>query len=225
MSNVKKTSSVNDWTSVQAYTLAVVCLLIGIAAGWFFRGSQSPAGAAVETASASVPSGMGAGAGAQPTPEQMKKMADKQAATLLEQLKTDPNNAELLANIGNVYYDTQLYSAAIDYYQRSLKVQPANAGVRTDMATAYWYTGNADGAIEEFNKALSFEPNKPNTLFNLGVVKWQGKMDVKGAVATWKKLLETNPNYEGKQKVEELIAQAQKHSGVKPGTPAKPLSN
>jgi hypothetical protein len=57
------------------------------------------------------------------------------------------------------------------------------------------------------------------------VVKWQGKMDVNGAVATWKKLLDTNPNYEGKQKVEELIAQAQKHSGVKPGTPAKPLSN
>ena len=223
MSNVKKTS--NDWTSVQAYTLAVVCLLIGIAAGWFFRGSQSPAGVAVENASASAPSGMGAGAGAQPTAEQMKKMAETQAAPLLAQLKSDPSNADLLANVGNIYYDTQQYATAIDYYQRSLKVQPANAGVRTDMATAYWYTGNADSAIEEFNKALAFEPNKPNTLFNLGVVKWQGKMDVNGAVATWKKLLDTNPNYEGKEKVEELIAQAQKHSGVKPGTPAKPLSN
>ena len=36
-------------------------------------------------------------------------------------------------------------------------------------------------------------------------------------------LTDTNPNYEGKGKVLELMAQAKKHSGVKPGTPAKPL--
>jgi cytochrome c-type biogenesis protein CcmH/NrfG len=158
------------------------------------------------------------GQNAQPTPEQMKKMADVQAAPLLEQLKTDASNAELLAKIGNIYYDTQQYPAAIDYYQRSLNMQPANAGVRTDMATAYWYTGQTDTAIAEFNKSLSYEPNKANTLFNLGVVKWQGKMDVNGAVATWQKLLATNPNYENKDKVVELIAQAKKHSGMKPGT-------
>jgi hypothetical protein len=34
-----------------------------------------------------------------------------------------------------------------------------------------------------------------------------------------------NPNWEGRDKVLELMAQAQKHSGVKPGTPAKPLRN
>jgi hypothetical protein len=37
------------------------------------------------------------------------------------------------------------------------------------------------------------------------------------------KLLDTNPNYEGKDKVLELMVQAKKHSGVKPRTPAKPL--
>jgi cytochrome c-type biogenesis protein CcmH/NrfG len=158
-----------------------------------------------------------------PTPAQMQKMADTQAAPLLDKLKADPNNAGLLANVGNVYYDTQLYPAAIDYYQRVLKAEPANAAVRTDMATAYWYNGDADSAIVEFQKSLSYEPNKPNTLFNLGIVQWQGKMDIDKAVATWQKLLDTNPNYEGKTKVLELMAQAKKHSGVKPGTPAKPL--
>ena len=158
-----------------------------------------------------------------PTPAQMQQMADTQAAPLLEKLKADPNNAGLLENIGNVYYDAQLFPTAIDYYQRALKVAPANTGVRTDMATAYWYTGNIDAAIAEFQKSLSYEPNKANTLFNLGIVEWQGKMDIDKAVATWQKLLDTNPNYEGKDKVLELIAQAKKHSGVNPGTPAKPL--
>jgi cytochrome c-type biogenesis protein CcmH/NrfG len=215
------TSTSNTWSSQQAYLLAIVCLLLGTAGGWLFRGSQSPATAA---ATASAPA-MSSIADSQPTPEQMKKMADTQAAPLMEKLKASPNDPDLLAKIGNVYYDVQSYSMAIDYYQRSLELQPANAAVRTDLATAYWYVGNPDTAVKEFNKALSYEPNKANTLFNLGVVQWQGKMDIKEAVASWRKLLATNPNYEGKDKVLELIAQAEKHSSVKPGTPAKPLPN
>ena len=229
MSEIKSNSSSVNWTGVQAYTLAVVCLLLGMAGGWLIRGSQSPATAvaAVETASpsASAPAAMGGGMNAQPTPEQMKKMADTQAAPLIEKLKSDPNNPELLTSVGNFYYDAQQYPIAVDYYGRALKAKPADAGVRTDMATAYWYMGNADTAIAEFNKSLTYEPNKANTLFNLGLVKWQGKMDINGAVADWQKLLATNPNYEGKDKVEEMIAQAKKHSGVKPGTAAKPLAN
>ncbi len=218
------TSSNTVWTGVQAYTLAVVCLLLGMAGGWLIRGSQSPAAAApAMAASAPVPTGMGGAANSQPTPEQLKQMADTQAAPLIEKLKSDPNNPELLASIGNFYYDAQQYPTAVDYYGRALKAKPSDAAVRTDMATAYWYMGNADTAIAEFNKSLSYEPNKPNTLFNLGLVKWQGKMDINGAVADWEKLLATNPNYEGKDKVEQMIAEAKKHTGVKPGTPAKPL--
>jgi len=222
--NRATSTSTEQWTSVQAYTLAVICLLVGIAGGWFIRGSQSPASATVETANTSAPAIDNANAGAQtPTPAQMQKMADTQAGPLLEKLKADPTNAGLLENIGNIYYDAQQFPTAIDYYQRALKVQPADTGVRTDMATAYWYTGNADAAIAEFQKSLSYEPNKPNTLFNLGIVEWQGKMDIDKAVVTWQKLLDTNPNYEAKDKVLELMAQAKRHSGVKAGTPAKPL--
>jgi len=224
MTDADRATSIEQWTSVQAYTLAVICLLVGIAGGWFIRGSQSPAPAAIETASAPAPAAGSAGAGAQtPTPAQMQKMADTQAGPLIEKLKADPNNGGLMANIGNIYYDAQQFPTAIEYYERALKVEPANTGVRTDMATAYWYNGDADTAIAEFQKSLSYEPNKANTLFNLGIVEWQGKMDIDKAVATWQKLLDTNPNYEGKDKVLQLMAQAKKHAGVKPGTPAKPL--
>src|SRR5208282_4867989 len=221
--NQVASSSIEQWTSVQAYVLAVICLLVGIAGGWFIRGSQSPAIAGAETASAPAPAPAINPGTQTPTPAEMQKMADTQAGPLIEKLKTDPNNAGLLASIGNVYYDAQQFPTAIEYYQRALKMEPANTGVRTDMATAYWYSGNADSAIAEFQKSLSYEPNKANTLFNLGVVEWQGKMDIDKALATWQKLLDTNPNYEGKDKVLELMAQAKKHAGVKPGTPAKAL--
>jgi len=216
----RTSTSIEQWTSVQAYVLAVICLLVGIAGGWFIRGSQSPAAAATETASAPAMANPGT---QMPSPAEMQKMANTQAGPLIEKLKADPNNAGLLESIGNVYYDAQQFPTAIDYYQRALKIEPSNTGVRTDMATAYWYTGNADTAIAEFQKSLSYEPNKANTLFNLGIVEWQGKMDIAKATTTWQKLLDTNPNYEGKDKVLELMAQAKKHAGVKPGTPAKPL--
>ncbi len=226
MSDPRNNSSSVVWTGVQAYTLAVVCLLLGVAGGWLIRGSQSSAVTPVEAAGASAPApaAIGGAPNAQPTSEQLKKMADTQSAPLIEKLKSDPNNPELLAGVGNFYYDAQQYPIAVDYYGRALKAKPSDAGVRTDMATAYWYMGNADDAIAEFNKALTYEPNKPNTLFNRGLVKWQGKMDINGAVADWKQLLATNPNYEGKDKVEQMIAEAEKHSGVKPGTKARPLA-
>jgi cytochrome c-type biogenesis protein CcmH/NrfG len=215
MTDTKQGNSVEQWTSVQAYILAVICLLVGIAGGWFIRGSESPAAATTSVASTSAPAAMGNPGTQMPSPAEMQKMADTQAAPLIEQLKANPTNAGLLQNVGNIYYDAQQYPTAIDYYQRALKVQPANTGVRTEMATAYWYTGDADTAIAQFQKSLSYEPNKANTLFNLGIVEWQGKMDIDKAVATWQKLLDTSPNYEGKDKVLELMAQAKKHSGGK----------
>jgi cytochrome c-type biogenesis protein CcmH/NrfG len=218
MSRVQNQTSNDRWTDFQAYALAVICLLLGVAGGWIIRGSQAPL-----SATAAVQNSAPAPAESAPTNDQLMKMANTQAAPLLEKLNADPTNADLLTGIGNIYYDAQQYPTAIDFYQRALNSQPATSSVRTDMATAYWYTGNADRAIEEFNKALIYQPNNANTLFNLGIVKWQGKMDVAGAVAAWQKLLDTNPNYEGKEKVEKLIAQAKKHSDLKPGTPAKPI--
>jgi len=227
MSETRQTSSV-EWTSTQAYTMAVICLLVGIAGGWLIHGSQPSAAVVPSEISAAAPSAEMAASQnpvtQMPPPTQLKQMADTQAAPLVERLKSDPNNGELLANIGNLYYDAKQYPTAIEYYQRAVKVLPNNAGLRTDMATAYWYTGQADTAIAEFQKALSYEPTNGNTLFNLGIVQWQGKMDVPGALATWQKLLDTNPNYQGKDKVLALMAEAKQHSNIKPGTPAKPLS-
>jgi len=212
------------WTDVQAYTLAVICLLLGVAAGWLIRGSESPTASPVAAASAPAPNGMSGAMNGQPSAEQLRQMADAQAAPLIEKLKLDPKNPDLLTNIGNAYYDAQQYPVAVGYYGHALEINPSDASVRTDMATAYWYMGDTDRAIAEFNKALSYEPNQANALFNLGLVKWRGKMDANGAVSDWEKLLATNPNYEGKDKVEQLIAEAKKHTAIKPGTKAKPLA-
>ncbi len=217
-----KSNTIAGFTTVQAYTLAVITLVIGIAVGYFARGSASPT-ATPETTQAAAPaaasaSGMGMspaqlpgiGAAQQqqaPSPEMLAKAAEP----LLTQLQSNPNDAETVIKLGNLYYDSQAYPQAIQYYEKAVSLQPNNADVRTDLGTAYWYTGDADKAIASFEKALAIRPNHPDTLFNLGIVRWQGKKDPKGAVVAWEKLLQTNPNYAQKDQVQMLIERAKMH--------------
>jgi cytochrome c-type biogenesis protein CcmH/NrfG len=209
-------SSSATWTGTQAYVLSIVCLVAGLAIGYLVRGSASPAaGQSHVHENEAAASGMGMQQ--QPTPEQMKKMADKQAEPLLEQLKSNPNDAQLLYKVGNVYYDTQQFPEAIQYYEKALTLNGNAVDVRTDMATAYFYTGNVDKALAEVNEVLKTDPKHANALFNQGMYLWKGKMDIKGAVTSWKKLLETNPDYEHRDQVQAFITQAEKHAGIKPG--------
>ena len=209
-------SPLKQWTNHRALILMAICLMAGIAGGWALRGSHAATAESVKAVSA--PPAAAASATVQPpSPAQLKAMADNQAAQQILKLKSDPKNSDLLTNVGNVYYDAQQYRVAVDYYGRVLQIKPSDAAVRTDMATAYWYMGNADAAIAEFNKALKYAPTNPNTLFNLGVVKWQAKQDGAGAIANWKKLLAANPNYEGKDKVQQMLSDVEKQTAAKPG--------
>jgi tetratricopeptide (TPR) repeat protein len=199
------------WTSTQAYVLAVFCLVLGVALGYLFRGSASPA----ETAGASAPANGSAPQGQptqqQLTPAQQKAIMDQAVAPLLATLKASPD-PNTLVQVANLYYDGRQYPEAIKYYQLAVKRQPKNADLLTDLGTSLWYTGDADGAIAEFQKALTYEPNHPGTLFNLGVVRWQGKLDPKGAVEAWEELLRRNPNYPQRQEVQEYIERAKQHA-------------
>lgn len=216
-----------NWTSTQAYTMAVLCLLVGLAAGYLVRGSNStPAAVGVQPATTLPPSAAPTdAANATASPEQLKRMAETQAQPLLARLKAEPGNASLLAEIGNVYYDAQQYQEAVRYYGDSLKAEPSNPNVRTDMGTAYFYLGNADRALQEFDVTLKYSPRHAQTLFNIGMVKWQAKMDGDGALAAWQKLLQTNPDYSDRAKVEQLIAQVKQHQSIQPGSKTNKATN
>ncbi len=74
-----------------------------------------------------------------------------------------------------------------------MKIDPKATDVRTDLGTAYHLMGQPDRAISEYDEVLKVDGKHANALFNEGMVKWQDKMDMNGAVAAWKHLLETNP--------------------------------
>ncbi len=86
------------------------------------------------------------------------------------------------------------------------------------MATAYYFMGDPDHAITEFDEVLKQNPKHANALFDEGMVKWEGKGDITGAIVAWKKLLAGNPDYPKREQVENLIAKAEAHTKMAPGT-------
>jgi cytochrome c-type biogenesis protein CcmH/NrfG len=204
-------AAVSAWQAKQVYAMAAICLVVGLAIGYLFRGSQSPAAPAQPTAQAEAAAPAGHMAGNMPSLEQMKQMADKKAAPLLEKLKGDPNNSDLLIQVGNIYKSTHQFKEAGDYYGRVVQADPKNVAIRTELASCLYYNGDVDGAISQLQQALHYDPKDANSLFNLGMIKWQGKQDSKGAVAAWQELLKSNPQLSAERKatVQKLMADVQ----------------
>lgn len=207
----EKSNSRSTWRATQVYVMAVVCFLVGLVIGYLFRGSESPARVAQTSNPALMSSPMGSMAGGMPTLEDMKHMANKTAAPLLEQLKSDPKNGAVLIQLGSIYKSTHQFKDAIGYYNQALQVDPKNVPLRVEMASCMYYIGDVDGAITQLQQALQYDPRDANSLFNLGMIKWQGKQDAKGALAAWHELLKSNPQLspERKAQVQKMIADAQ----------------
>ena len=121
------------WSNTQSYSLAVICLIAGVAFGYLFHGS---AAATVKNtpAQSAITGAPGQGAAIAPqaasqqmqqvTPAQMRSMADKTAQPLLEQLKQHPNDADLMARIGSVYGAGHQFDIAEQYFTQAIKVKP-----------------------------------------------------------------------------------------------------
>jgi Tfp pilus assembly protein PilF len=200
----------------------VVCLSLGFLAGYLLRGSTPSPANAVSAASrnstpATQPMSVPANeseATAQPMPhkmptlEELKRMADKRAVPLLEKLKSDPQNPQLENQIGLIYQSAHQFKQAAGYFEKSLRQDPRNIGVRADYASCLYYTGDVDGALAQLNQSLTYDPKHAGTLLNIGIIRWKGKNDVDGAVASWEKLLRYHPDFPQKEALQQMITQA-----------------
>ncbi len=187
-----------SWGSRQVGAVALAVLALGILVGYLFHSCSSGGSATSGPGESQTASDSGSSNG-----------AGNEIQQLLEPLRSDPNDPNLLASIGNAYYDQGLYDKAVGYYRRYLAIKPRDVNVWTDMGTAIWYTGDPDGAIQQYETVLRHQPDFPNALRNMGIVKWQGKQDRSGALEVWQKLLTAHPDYPDRQKVEQLMQKVQ----------------
>jgi tetratricopeptide (TPR) repeat protein len=176
-------------------------VLFGIIIGYIIGSNQLEAGrASLPEASAT--------ATAAPSTQATSLVTENDLRPFRDMLARDPKDARAAEALGNKLYDAGRYAEAITYYQQSLGNDPKNVNVSTDLGTALYYAGRTDEALVQLQKSLAIDPQHAQTLFNLGIVKRDGKNDRQGAVAAWERLLAANPAYPEAAKVRALIAQA-----------------
>ncbi len=126
---------------------------------------------------------------------------------LEQMIAEDPQNADLRTQIANIYYDLGQYDRAADYYRQSLSLRPQEPNVETDLATCLFYAGRHGEALEILDKVLEYSPGFRQAMFNKGIVLISGQKDVESGIAVWEELLQSDPEFPGREELKERIRQ------------------
>jgi cytochrome c-type biogenesis protein CcmH/NrfG len=196
--------------SRDSWILGLAGVAFGILIGWIIGSqsapSSSPAFATQQQQAAGAPQQAGPqgqqgqagagqpGQGGAPSGVQAPPPLDQaQVKALSDRAASRPNDAEVRAQLGNLYFDAERYGDAVKWYEASLALAPKNANVSTDLAVSYYYTNQLDRALKQFEASLAIDPRHTKTLLNLGMVKAFGKQDLLGAAQAWKQVLDIAP--------------------------------
>jgi cytochrome c-type biogenesis protein CcmH/NrfG len=134
-------------------------------------------------------------------------------------MKSDPNNLQVLIQLGGDYFDTGQYDKSIQAYDKALKIDPKNAEITTDMAVAYRRLGKTDESVKLFRKAIEMDPNQTLAMFNLGIVLRDDKKDLPGALKVWKTFLDKAPDSPHAVMIRPWVKQLEEKLGAKEPDP------
>jgi tetratricopeptide (TPR) repeat protein len=92
-------------------------------------------------------------------------------------LELDPDNVDVMTNLGVAYYNLGQLDRAIEQYTEAIKIAPNDADIRSNLAAAYVQkhqmggeSDQLDKALEEYQKAVELNPSLAQAFFGLGVV-------------------------------------------------------
>jgi Flp pilus assembly protein TadD len=173
--------------------------LLGLTLGSFVIGpkiAQSKlAGApvAAESAPAEPPPATASGS---PMAGVMQQLASLKAA-----VAKNPNDADALVQLGDMYMQAAKFPQAAEYLQRALAVRD-DAAVRMDLGICYKQTNQPEKALAEFERSAAMAPDQWQPLFNEAIVLLDlRRMDEARAIAT--KLQKMRPD---DPEVQKLVA-------------------
>ncbi len=162
----------------------LVAVAVGFVSGVVFSAYRSPP---VPDVAQNMPQNTSGGTA--PMTAQQKQTL----AALVQATQATPENIKVWTQLGHFYFDVGLSEKAIQAYEKSLALDGSRPDVWTDLGVMYRRSGDADKAIASFDRAISLNRKHEIARFNKGVVLMHDKNDPKGALETWERLLEINP--------------------------------
>ena len=94
----------------------------------------------------------------------------QQVAELEGLLADNPNDAGLMAAMGNVYFDASRWPEAREWYEKALEISSGDPNILTDLAVVYRNLGDFPRTIELLDQAIAVEPGHWQAWYNKVVV-------------------------------------------------------
>jgi tetratricopeptide (TPR) repeat protein len=170
-------------SAAQSVVTLAVGLLVGFGAGYFAGGGGRPA------ASSSGPVAAG-----------------DRVGELKQSLDRDPENPEILMDIGNAYYDREDWDDAIKSYEKARRKAPKNPNLLSDLGAAYRNRGEFDKAVAFFQKAREANPDHWQSLLNWLLVEAYDRRDAKAAQPLMDEVKKRYPEIPQLEKIQEQIS-------------------
>ncbi len=130
-----------------------------------------------------------------------------QISELKRRLQSNPNDVGILVQLGNTYFDSNMYPESIEAYEKALALKPGNPNVLTDLGVMYRRNGQSDEAIKRFRLAAAADPGHPQSRMNLGVVLFYDFRDAAGAREALEDLLRVYPQGPNADQARQLLAE------------------
>lgn len=112
----------------------------------------------------------------------------------LLKVKADPNNAELLYHLADLYDRSAQYEKAVEAFAKVIALNPDMGYAYLKMGTAYSRMNQPQKAIEVLKEAAAHLPDNPVVLNNLGIAYGKlGRLDEE--IAALRKAIVIRPNY------------------------------
>lgn len=98
--------------------------------------------------------------------------------TLKSRLFDDPDNEQLLSELGDVFFESQRFPEAIPTYEKAVAINPQNHDVLNDLGLSYFYIGETEKALDSINKAIGADPTFKHAWLSKGfMLKAVGNYD------------------------------------------------
>jgi hypothetical protein len=110
-------------------------------------------------------------------------------------VEQNPRDVKALINLAHANFMIQRFDQAREYYERALKVEPSHIEARLSLSDCYALTRKYDEAVQQLDIILNKEKDRPEALYNKGLILLTARGNRSGAQKAWTRLIKAHPDH------------------------------
>jgi tetratricopeptide (TPR) repeat protein len=167
-----------------ALTVVGIIVLAIVGIGGYYMGSSGSR----TTVSGDTAGNQSAGAYSQEAVDYSAIVADLKAS-----LAENPDEVELITQLGDAYFEQRNFAEAVNYYKKSLTMKEGDADIYNDLGLSMHYIDNSAEGLKYIEMGILQSPFNQRIWLTKGFLLAYGLGDMNGARAAWEKARALDP--------------------------------